>query len=180
MAADVRAASNNLASSSATAPSPRLAAALPMPSSFASAQVYAATPGELEERLRLFPCQIKSFWRISLLHSSPELKAKVREMEEDYKAAVRHFYCRPPPSSPGPRSTAAAAQPTPGPQSAAVAQPTTGPQGSADAEQPTPGLQSSAAAELPQLPTHAAEDVGRGTPWLKSSGVPATCAEGSF
>ncbi|KAK5598449.1 hypothetical protein CRENBAI_011025, partial [Crenichthys baileyi] len=89
---------------SATAPSPRLAAALPMASSLAPAQVSAVTPGELEERLRFFARQIKSFRRISLLHSSPELKAKVREMGEDYKAAVRQFYCSLPPSSPGPRA----------------------------------------------------------------------------
>ncbi|KAK5621675.1 hypothetical protein CRENBAI_022060 [Crenichthys baileyi] len=99
MAADVRAASNNPASSSATAPSPRLAAALPMPFSLAPAQVSAATPGELLEWLRFFSRQIKSFRRTSLLYSSPEIRERIRQMEEDDETAVRQFYCRPPPSS---------------------------------------------------------------------------------
>ncbi|KAK5612123.1 hypothetical protein CRENBAI_026157 [Crenichthys baileyi] len=76
MPADVRAAASNPAPSSATAP-PRLAAALPMPSSLAPAQVSAATPDELEERLRNFACQIKTFRKISLLHHSPELNEKI-------------------------------------------------------------------------------------------------------
>ncbi|MEQ2223625.1 hypothetical protein ILYODFUR_038489 [Ilyodon furcidens] len=122
MPADVRAAASIRASSSATGPSPRRAAALPMPSSLAPAQVSAATPDELEERLRFFARKIKNFRRISLLHHSPELKAKVREMEEDYEAAVRQFYCWPPPSSSGLLSSAATEQPTPGLQSAAAAE----------------------------------------------------------
>ncbi|MEQ2288584.1 hypothetical protein AMECASPLE_024149 [Ameca splendens] len=148
MLADVRAAASNPGSSSATALSPRLVAALPMPYSLAPAQVSVATPDELEEWLRFFACQIKSFRRISLLHSSPELKAKLREMEEDYEAAVRQFYCCLPPSSPSLQSAAAAEQPTPGLQSAPpAAQPSAGLQNKA-AAQSTPCLQNKAAAQL--------------------------------
>ncbi|KAK5601986.1 hypothetical protein CRENBAI_018173 [Crenichthys baileyi] len=72
MPADMRAAASIPASSSATAPS----AALPIPSSLTPAQVSVATPDELEEWLRFFARQIKSFRRVSLLHHSPELKAE--------------------------------------------------------------------------------------------------------
>ncbi|KAK5609500.1 hypothetical protein CRENBAI_007214 [Crenichthys baileyi] len=121
--ADVRAAASNPASSSATALSPRLAAALPMPSSsLAPARYSEATPDELEVRLRFFARQIKSFRRTSLLYSSPELRERIRQMEEDYGTAIKQFYCRPAPSSPSPQS-AAAARPTSGPQSAAIVQP---------------------------------------------------------
>ncbi|KAK5609705.1 hypothetical protein CRENBAI_026251 [Crenichthys baileyi] len=111
------------APSSATAKFPRLAAAPPMPS---SAWCSDATPEELEERLRFFARQIKSFRRTCLRYSSPEL------MERDYETAVRQFYCHPP-STPGLQGAAAAAaeQPTPGLQGAAAAA----------AEQPTPGLE---------------------------------------
>ncbi|KAK5613756.1 hypothetical protein CRENBAI_016648 [Crenichthys baileyi] len=116
---------NKPASSSATALSPRLAAAPPMPSSLAPAWCSEATPDELEQRLRFFARQIKSFRRTSLMYSSPELVERIRQMEGDYETAVRQFYCRPP-STPGllllqssPRQGAAAAaaaaeQPTPG------------------------------------------------------------------
>ncbi|KAK5614037.1 hypothetical protein CRENBAI_011755 [Crenichthys baileyi] len=60
---DVRAAASYPASSSATAPSPRLAAAPPMPSSLAPARCSEATPDELEQRLRFYARQIKSFRR---------------------------------------------------------------------------------------------------------------------
>ncbi|KAK5617650.1 hypothetical protein CRENBAI_002269 [Crenichthys baileyi] len=65
--ADVRAAASNPVSSSATALSPRLAPAPPMPSSLAPVRCSVATPDELEERLRFFARQIKSFRRTSLL-----------------------------------------------------------------------------------------------------------------
>ncbi|KAK5607299.1 hypothetical protein CRENBAI_002259 [Crenichthys baileyi] len=126
-------------------PSPRLAAALRMPSSRAPAQVSAATPDKLEERLCFFARQIKSFRRTSLLYSSPELREKIGQMEEGYETAVRQFYCRPPLSSSGLQS-GAAAQSTPGLQGAATEQPTLGVQ-SAAAVQPTSGLQSGAAAQ---------------------------------
>ncbi|KAK5606037.1 hypothetical protein CRENBAI_001583 [Crenichthys baileyi] len=76
---------------------------------------------------RLCPCRLCSF--------QSGLTAKVREMEEDYRTAIRQFYCRPPPSSPSLQSDAAV-------------QPTSGLQSSAVTEQPTPGLQGTAA-ELP-------------------------------
>ncbi|KAK5615515.1 hypothetical protein CRENBAI_026265 [Crenichthys baileyi] len=99
-------------SSSATAQSPRLAAAR--------------------------PCRLRS------LH--PELMEKIMQMERDYETAVRQFYCRPPPSSPGLQSSATAEQPTPGLQGAAATeQPTPGVQGAAATEQPMPGLQGAAA-----------------------------------
>ncbi|KAK5600968.1 hypothetical protein CRENBAI_006082 [Crenichthys baileyi] len=135
-----RVAASKPASSSATALSPRLAAAT---------WCSEATPDELEQRLRFFARQIKSFRRISLMYSSPELLEKIRQIEGNYETAVRQFYCRPPS--------------TPGLQGAA-------------AEQPTPGLQS--AAEFPEGPVGGLpprpEDVVRGTPRLKSSGVSAT------
>ncbi|KAK5619713.1 hypothetical protein CRENBAI_008584 [Crenichthys baileyi] len=132
--ADVRAAASKPASSPATALSPRLAAAPPMPSSLPPARCSEATPDELEERLRFFARQIKTFRRTSLMYSSPELMERIRQMEEDYGTAVRQFYCRPPPFTPGLQGAAAAEQPTPGFQGAAAA------------EQPTPGLQGAAAA----------------------------------
>ncbi|MEQ2284493.1 hypothetical protein AMECASPLE_022157 [Ameca splendens] len=67
MAAVVRAASNNPASSPAAAPSPRLAAALTMPSSLASAEVSVATTVS-RELLQLSPRQIS---RALLLPSGP-------------------------------------------------------------------------------------------------------------
>ncbi|KAK5614967.1 hypothetical protein CRENBAI_008218 [Crenichthys baileyi] len=79
--ADVRAAASKPASLPATALSPRLAAAPPMPSSLAPARCSEATPDELEERLRFFARQIKTFRRTSLMYSSPEL------MERDYETA---------------------------------------------------------------------------------------------
>ncbi|KAK5606078.1 hypothetical protein CRENBAI_000785 [Crenichthys baileyi] len=85
--------------SSATALSPRLAVDPPMLSSLAAAQGSVAMPDELEERLRFYVRQIKSFRRTSLLHPSPELKEKISEMEENYRSAARQFYCWPPPSS---------------------------------------------------------------------------------
>ncbi|KAK5619276.1 hypothetical protein CRENBAI_018126 [Crenichthys baileyi] len=106
------------APSSATAKFPRLAAAPPMPS---SAWCSDATPEELEERLRFFARQIKSFRRTSLMYSSPELMERIWQMERDYETAVRQFYCRPP-STPGLQGAAAAAeQPTPRLQGAAAA-----------------------------------------------------------
>ncbi|KAK5624098.1 hypothetical protein CRENBAI_015014 [Crenichthys baileyi] len=59
-----------------------------------------ACPDELEERLRFFARQIKSFRRTSLVNSSPEFREKIRQMEEDYETEIRQFYCRLPPSSP--------------------------------------------------------------------------------
>ncbi|KAK5605170.1 hypothetical protein CRENBAI_023315 [Crenichthys baileyi] len=107
--ADVKAAASTPASSSATAPSPRLAAALPMPSSHSPL-------------------------------SFPELREKIRQIQEDYETAVRQFYCCPPPSSSSLQSSAAA-QPTPGLKtSAAAKQATPDLQGGA-AAQPTPDLQ---------------------------------------
>ncbi|KAK5611590.1 hypothetical protein CRENBAI_014681 [Crenichthys baileyi] len=133
--ADVRAAASKPASSPATAPSPRLAAAPPMPSSLTPARCSEATPDELEERLRFFARQIKTFRKTSLMYSSPELMERIRQMEGDYETAVRQFYCRPP-STPGLQVAAAAAeQSTPGLQGAAAA-----------AGQSTPGLQGAAAA----------------------------------
>ncbi|KAK5623400.1 hypothetical protein CRENBAI_014846 [Crenichthys baileyi] len=142
--ADVRAAASKPASSPATAPSPRLAAAPPMPSSLTPARCSEATPEELEERLRFFARQIKTFRKTSLMYSSPGLMERIRQMERDYETAVRQFYCRPS-SRPGLQGAAAAAeQSTPGLQGAAAAaeQSTPGLQGAAAAaEQPTPGLQ---------------------------------------
>ncbi|KAK5604067.1 hypothetical protein CRENBAI_023718 [Crenichthys baileyi] len=68
-----RAAASKTASLPATAPSPRLAAPPPMPSSLTPARCSEATPDELEERLRFFARQIKTFRKTSLLYSSPEL-----------------------------------------------------------------------------------------------------------
>ncbi|KAK5601186.1 hypothetical protein CRENBAI_002984 [Crenichthys baileyi] len=195
-----RVAASKPTSSSATALSPRLAAALPMPSSLTPAWCSEATPDELEQWLRFFAHQIKSIRRTSLMYSSPELMERIRQMEGDYETAVRQFYCRPP-SMPGLQGAAAdaeqptlglqgaaadAEQPMPGLQGAAAdtEQPTPGLQGAAaDAEQPTPGLQGAAAdAEQPTPGIQSAaaveqltsEDVVRETPRLKSSGVPAT------
>ncbi|MEQ2283853.1 hypothetical protein AMECASPLE_015813, partial [Ameca splendens] len=66
--------------SSATTPSPRLSVNPAMPSSLVPAQDSVAMPDELEERLRFFARQIMSFRRTSLLHPSPELKEKIREI----------------------------------------------------------------------------------------------------
>ncbi|KAK5615406.1 hypothetical protein CRENBAI_001668, partial [Crenichthys baileyi] len=130
--ADVRAAAGRPASSPATAPSPRLAAAPPMPSSLTPARCSEATPEELEERIRFVAQQIKTFRETSLMYSSPELMERIGAVHA---------------RTPG--SCAAAEQPTPGLQGAAAAaeQPTPGLQGAAAAaEQPTPGLQGAAAA----------------------------------
>ncbi|KAK5616708.1 hypothetical protein CRENBAI_025910 [Crenichthys baileyi] len=86
-----RAAASKPASLPATAPSPRLAAPPPMPSSLAPAQCSEATPDELEERLRFFPRQIKTFRETSLMYSSPELMERIGQMERDYETAVRQF-----------------------------------------------------------------------------------------
>ncbi|KAK5620879.1 hypothetical protein CRENBAI_017582 [Crenichthys baileyi] len=165
------------APSSATAKFPRLAAALPMPS---SARCSDATPEELEDRLRFFARQIKSFRTTSLMYSSPELMERIRQMEGDYETAVRQFYCRPPSPTPSHKSAAAAQstsclqsaaaaeQSTPGLQgaaaaaaqstsclqsAAAAAQSTSCLQSAAAAEQPTPGLQGAAAAAAAEQPT---------------------------
>ncbi|KAK5599818.1 hypothetical protein CRENBAI_015067 [Crenichthys baileyi] len=142
-----RVAATKPASSSATALSLRLAAAPPMPSSPAPARCSEAAPDELEQQLRFFARQIKTFRKTSLLYSSPELMERIRQMEEDYGTA---------PTS-GFQSAAAAAseQPTPGLQGAASEQPTSGLQSAAAAaaaavEQPTSGLQSTA--EFPEGP----------------------------
>ncbi|KAK5623197.1 hypothetical protein CRENBAI_018005 [Crenichthys baileyi] len=74
--ADVKVAASIPVSSSATAPSPRLAAAPPMPSSLAPVRGSVAMPEELEEHLRFYARHIKSFRRASLIYSSPELTAK--------------------------------------------------------------------------------------------------------
>ncbi|KAK5600949.1 hypothetical protein CRENBAI_006492 [Crenichthys baileyi] len=157
---DVRAAASKPASSPATAPSPRLTAAPSMPSSLTPSRRSEATPEELEERLSFFARQIKTFRKTSLMYSSPELMERIRQMEEDYGTAVRQFYCRPPPSTPGLQGAGAAAeQSTPGLQGAAAAaeQSTPGFQGAA-AEQSTPGLQLAVElsegpeGELPPLP----------------------------
>ncbi|MEQ2315798.1 hypothetical protein AMECASPLE_026036 [Ameca splendens] len=74
LSADVRSAGSKPASSCATALSPRLAAAPPMPSSLAP------TPDELEHRLTFFAQQIKSFRRTSLMYPSPELMERIRQM----------------------------------------------------------------------------------------------------
>ncbi|KAK5612278.1 hypothetical protein CRENBAI_016266 [Crenichthys baileyi] len=132
------------ASSSATAQSPRLAAAPPM--SLAPAWCSEATPDELEQRLRFYARQLKTFRRTCLLYSSPELRERIRQMEEDYETAVRQFYCRPPSPIPSHQS-AAAEQSKPGLQNGAAAQSTSGFQG-AGTEQPTSGLQSAAAAQF--------------------------------
>ncbi|KAK5608613.1 hypothetical protein CRENBAI_023088 [Crenichthys baileyi] len=173
MPADVKAAVSNPASSSATAPSPRLAVDPPMPSSLVPAQDSMATPDELEEQLRFYACQLKSFRSISLLHHSPELNDKIREMEENYSTAVSQFYCRQP-SFISDRLSAAAEQPTPSLQSAAAAeQPTPWLQGAAAGEQPMPFLRTlllnssrqvskAVLRSLPQPPLHAVEGVRKG------------------
>ncbi|KAK5601532.1 hypothetical protein CRENBAI_024424 [Crenichthys baileyi] len=85
LSADMRAAASKPAPSSATAMSPRLPAAPPIPS---SARCSEATPEELEERLRFFARQIKSFRKTSLLYFSPEQMQIIKQMEEDYETAV--------------------------------------------------------------------------------------------
>ncbi|KAK5600597.1 hypothetical protein CRENBAI_010403 [Crenichthys baileyi] len=120
------AAASSPASSPATALSARLPAP-PMPSSLAPAHSTESSPDELEERLRFYARQIKSFRTTSIMYSSPVLMERIRQMERDYETAVRQFYCRPPPPTSGPQS-AAAEQPTSGPQSAAAEQPTSGSQ----------------------------------------------------
>ncbi|KAK5615324.1 hypothetical protein CRENBAI_002912 [Crenichthys baileyi] len=98
--------------------------------------------------------------------SPPELKEKVREPEENSPAAVRQFYCRPPPSASCLQS--AAAQPTSSLQNGAAAQPSACLQSTAAAQptpvlqrgaavQPTPGLQSAAAKSTPGLQNAAAQ-----------------------
>ncbi|KAK5623621.1 hypothetical protein CRENBAI_010471 [Crenichthys baileyi] len=144
-----RAAARKPASLPATAPSPRLAAPPPMPSSLAPAQCSEATPDELEEQLRFFARQIKTFRKTSLTYSSPELMERIRQMEEDYGTAVR---------TPGSCAAAAAEQSTPGLQGAAAAaaaeQSSPGLQGAAAAaEQSTPGLQGAAAAAAAEQST---------------------------
>ncbi|KAK5613245.1 hypothetical protein CRENBAI_025516 [Crenichthys baileyi] len=149
-----------------TAKFSRLAVAPPMPS---SARCSDATPEELEERLRFFARQIKSFRRTCLMYSSPELMERIWQMERDYETAVRQFYCRPP-STPGLQGAAAAEQPTPGLQGAAAAeQPTPGLQGAAAAEQPTPGLQGAAAAEQPTPGLQGAAAAEQPTPGLQGA-----------
>ncbi|MED6245271.1 hypothetical protein ATANTOWER_001098, partial [Ataeniobius toweri] len=150
--ADVMAAASKPASSSATAQFPRLAAAPPMPSSLALARCSETTPDKLEQRLRFYARQIKSFRMTSLMYSSPEPMESIRQMERDYETAVRQFYCRPPSPTPSHMSGVAAQstsclqngataeQPTPGLQGAAADQPTSGLQ-SAAVEQSTPGPQ---------------------------------------
>ncbi|MEQ2195996.1 hypothetical protein XENOCAPTIV_021757, partial [Xenoophorus captivus] len=131
----MRAAASNPVSSYATVVSPRLAAAPPMPSLLAPARCCEATPDELEQHLRFYARQIKSFRRTSLLYSSPEFRERIRQMEEDYKTAVRQFYCRPP--SPTPSHQSDAAEPSkPGLPNGAAAQSTSGLQ-EAGTEQPT-------------------------------------------
>ncbi|MED6242226.1 hypothetical protein ATANTOWER_001833 [Ataeniobius toweri] len=148
--ADMRAAASKPASSSATAMSARLAAPPPMPSSLAPVRCSGTTPDELEERLRFYARQIKSFRRTSLLYSSPELMEKIKQMERDYKTAVRQFNCRPT-SAPPSFQRAAAEQSTSGLQTAAAV------------EQSTPGLQPAAefpegpVGGLPPLPRHVPE-----------------------
>ncbi|KAK5610454.1 hypothetical protein CRENBAI_004500 [Crenichthys baileyi] len=83
----VRAPATKPAPSSATAKFPRLTAAPPMPSSLAPARCSEATPDELEEQLRFFARQIKSFRRTSLMYSSPELMERIRQIEGDYETA---------------------------------------------------------------------------------------------
>ncbi|KAK5619619.1 hypothetical protein CRENBAI_011136 [Crenichthys baileyi] len=150
-----RAAASKPASLPATAPSPRLAAPPPMPSLLAPAWCSEATPDELEERLRFFARQIKTFRETSLMYSSPELMERIGQMERDYETAVRQFYCRPP-STPGLQGAAGAAEQfTPGLQGAggAAEQSTPELQGAAGAaEQSTPGLQGTAAAAEQSTP----------------------------
>ncbi|KAK5600672.1 hypothetical protein CRENBAI_013078 [Crenichthys baileyi] len=80
-----------------------------------SARCSEATPEELEERLRFFARQIKSFRKTGFLCFSPEQMQRIKQMEEDYEMAVRLLYCRPPSPTPSHKSSAAAAieRPTP-------------------------------------------------------------------
>ncbi|KAK5608767.1 hypothetical protein CRENBAI_020505 [Crenichthys baileyi] len=91
----------------------------PIPS---SARCFEATPEELEEGLRFFARQIKSFRKTSFLYFSPEQMQRIKQMEEDYETAIRLFYCRPPSPTPS-HMSAAAEQPTSGLQSAAASSP---------------------------------------------------------
>ncbi|KAK5601650.1 hypothetical protein CRENBAI_022692 [Crenichthys baileyi] len=142
LAADVGAATSKPASSSATTLSPRLSAP--------PVRCSEATPDELEQRLRFYARQIKSFRKTSLLYSSTELIEKIKQMEEDYETAVRQFYCRPPSPTPSHRR-AAAAQPMSCLQRAAAAQSTSCLQSGDAAEQATPGLQGAAEKLTPSL-----------------------------
>ncbi|KAK5621507.1 hypothetical protein CRENBAI_002835 [Crenichthys baileyi] len=155
------------------------AVAPPIPSSHSPAQDSVATPDELEECLRFYARQIKSFRRTSLLYSSHELIEKIRQMDEDNRTAIRQFYCRPPPSPPS-LQRAAAAKPTSGIQSAATEQPTSGLQSGAAEQptaglqrtaeaQPTPGLQSSATAEQPTAGLQSSAAAEQPKPGLQSS-----------
>ncbi|KAK5617748.1 hypothetical protein CRENBAI_000698 [Crenichthys baileyi] len=167
---------------SATVLSPRLAATLPMPPALPPAQVSVETPDKLEERLRFFALQIKSVRRTSLLHPSPELKRRVKEMEENYRTAVRQFYCRPPSFTSG-RQSGAAEQPTPGLQSAAAVKPTSGLQ-SAAVVRPKSGLQSTAAVQPMSGPAQATEGLddastpAQATEGLDDASAPAQATEG--
>ncbi|KAK5614982.1 hypothetical protein CRENBAI_007728 [Crenichthys baileyi] len=58
------------------------------PSVPSPAHVSGAMPNELEDRLRMYGRNLKLFRRAIHLHPSPELKEKLREMEE-YQTAVR-------------------------------------------------------------------------------------------
>ncbi|KAK5611364.1 hypothetical protein CRENBAI_017860 [Crenichthys baileyi] len=176
LTAYVRAAASRPASSFATALSARLAAPPPMPSALAPARCSGATPEELEERLRFFARQIKSFRKTSLLYFSPEQIQRIKQMEEDYETAVRLVYCCPPSPTPS-HMSAAAAQPTSGLQGTApaVEQPTSGLQSSAAAvEQPTSGLRSAAAAV--EQPTSASAHATEGL--CDASAPPAHTTEG--
>ncbi|KAK5617231.1 hypothetical protein CRENBAI_010029 [Crenichthys baileyi] len=140
--------------------SARLAAPPSMPSSLTPARCSEAAPDELEQHLRFYARQIKSF-RTRLMYSSPELVERIRQMVRDYETEVWQFYCRPPSPTPSHMSGAAdqstsglqscscccwdpqpwvstlyAEQPTSGLQSAAAEQPTSGPQ--PDTPQPDP------------------------------------------
>ncbi|MEQ2273272.1 hypothetical protein XENORESO_001886, partial [Xenotaenia resolanae] len=94
--ADVRAAASKPASSPATAQSARLTAPPPMPSALVPARSSGATPAELEQRLRFTASQIKILRTTGLLYSSPELKERIKQIEMEYEAALRLFYCHPP------------------------------------------------------------------------------------
>ncbi|KAK5615258.1 hypothetical protein CRENBAI_003825 [Crenichthys baileyi] len=97
---NMRAAASNPASSSATALSPR--------------QLLGSSAHAI------FTCSSPVFFG-NTRRAGGELREKIRQMEEDYETAVRQFYCRPPPSSSGLQS-GAAAQSKPGLQSTAAEQ----------------------------------------------------------
>ncbi|KAK5605906.1 hypothetical protein CRENBAI_004010 [Crenichthys baileyi] len=65
----------------------RFAAAPPMPSSLAPAHSTESSPDELEERLRFYARQIKSFRTTSIMYSSPVLMDRISQMERDYETA---------------------------------------------------------------------------------------------